>query len=373
MVLRPVLLALALTGFGSTLHAQSPCPSTDLSAHEGSWQPRAGTPAVSQYRAPAGSWDRAAADAILDTVLGLIRAAYPQPRGGVAYFDRDLHFSHPYPGLPFGYSLDVGHSRFGCTGTNALVEGGETGVFIAVDVNTFRTAFLLSPVTAPTLSTFNGEVALHADEGGQYLLGGRRVYRIPVIAGEHRGVDRYTNQRHTGPGEPPWEQWFVIRRPDAPLFRYVTRREYAQQFRGELETSMARQIEAEREVGRLTGSSSAEAEAAVARITGAYLRAVDEYLRSAGEAELERPVHEFLSFFPRDPDNPRVEFADGDFALVHLDPDYMDARLPHHIPQFIVIRLGARGTPDAQAWERSFRERITEGLDFEGLKALIAR
>lgn len=253
-MIRSLVLFLAMVGWASALHAQTPCPPGDINQHEGAWRPRPGTPGRSQFRAPARSYNSAIADATLDTVLGLLRAAYPQPTGGMAYFAKSVTFSSPYPGLPFGYSLYVGHSGFFCTASNTLAETGESGVGINVDVNRFGTAVLLSPVDAPSMNTSGGELRFNADELGQYLINGRRVYRIPAIAGQHRGVDYYTNQRYyTRPGDPPYQQWFVVRKPDLPLFTYVTRREYVEQFRNELKTFTARQIENDREFARLFG------------------------------------------------------------------------------------------------------------------------
>lgn len=352
-----LLLSLSLIAVAPAgLHAQVPCPPGDLNQYEGGWRPRPGTPARSQHRAPAGSYNAAIADATLDRILGLLRDAYPRPAGGVAYFAKQLHFSSPYLGLPFGYDLYVGHTGFFCTASHRLAESTESGVAINVDVNSFRSTGLLARVDSPSVPTAKGEIRLNDDGHGQYMVSRRRVYRIPVFAGQHRGVEYYTNRRHLSrPGEPPYEQWFVVRKPGAPMFRYVTRREYADQFRQELSTTAAAQ------------------EPSTRRISDDYLLAVERYLRDSDEQELSRPVSEPLPFFPRDPDKPEVVFTEGDFAMVYLNLDFMDPGLPRHVPQFVAIRLSARGQPGTAAWELRFRERISDGLDFQALRNLIGR
>ena len=104
---------------------------------------------------------------------------------------------------------------------------------------------------------------------------------------------------------------------------------------------------------------------------GKYLQAVERYLQTGSEEELGRPVSEKLNFFPSDPDNPEVRVREGDFLMVYLNPDYMDPRLPHHVPHFIAIRLTAKGAEGTHPWEIRFRERISGELDFKALRGLI--
>mgnify|MGYP001469378177 FL=1 len=147
--MRSIFPCLFCAALASAAHAQSPCPNPDLSSHPGAWKPRAGYVAPARFKAPPGSYNRAAADATLNKLLALLQAAYPEPRGGMAYYEKSFTFSSPDRELPSGYSLYAGHSSFYCTMANRLVEGGETGVTINVDVNTFLTTAMLSIVTAP--------------------------------------------------------------------------------------------------------------------------------------------------------------------------------------------------------------------------------
>ena len=221
------LLCLFLIACASPVRAQAPCPPGDINQHQGAWRVRPFPRHVAQFKAAAGSYSRPAADRTLDTILGLIRAAYPQPAGTNAYFDRDLTFSTPSRGVPFGYALSVAFDGFFCTPAGKLAEMGESGIFINVDVNRFESAGLLMKAAAPTMSTLKGELTFNAagDEDGQYTLAGKRVFLMPVTAGEHRGVDYYAKHEYSRTGNPPDWQWFVVRKPGVPLVVPVTRRE----------------------------------------------------------------------------------------------------------------------------------------------------
>jgi len=368
------LLCLFLIGCASPVHAQAPCPPGDINQHQGAWRVRPFPRHVAQFRAAAGSYSRPAADRTLDTILGLVRAAYPQPTGTNVYFDRDLTFSTPSRGVPFGYALYVAFDGFFCTPAGKLAEMGESGVFINVDVNRFESAGLLTTVAAREIHTLKGKFTINAagDEDGQYTIGGKRVFSIPAAAGEDRGVDYYAKNEYSRTGDPPDWQWFVARKPGVPLFIPVTRREYAQQFRSELDTFTARESEMHREMARQSGDDSGAAQrAAFVRSQAAYLRAVDDYLKNAGERELARPVFEHLMFMPRDPDNPAVQFRDGDRVMALLNPAYMDPASPAHVPQFIVVQLSARA--GRYPWEKDLRDRISAGLDFDALKGLLGK
>ena len=76
-------------------------------------------------------------------------------------------------------------------------------------------------------------------------------------------------------------------------------------------------------------------------------------------------------FIPRDPDNPAVQFRDGDRVMAVLNPAYMDPAPPAHVPQFIVIRLSARA--DRFPWEKNLRDRMSSGLDFDALRGLLGK
>lgn len=352
-------------------YAQSPCPNADLSDHPGAWKHRAGYLGAARFKAPPGSYNRAAADATLNKLLALLQAAYPEPKGGMAYFEKYPHFSTPDRELPFGYSLITGHSGFSCTSANRLVESVESGVFINVDVNSFTTTTLLSIVTAPEMSTSGGALKFNADEEGNYRVGGRLVYRVPSVWDRHEQADRYARASRSNRGGAPTEQFIVVRKRETPLLNYVTRREYLKQFRGELETYKTREVEGHRANAGRPGASSAEWQAKFVQGIEAYIRAVDGYLRSAPEAELNGPVSELLSHFPMDLDNPQVKFRDGDHYLAYPNQDYLDKKQPHHIPQFVVIQWSIKDTAASPAWERRFRDHISGRLDMAAIQALL--
>lgn len=373
MIRKLSLGSLAALVLVSAAQAQSPCPSDDLSGHTGAWKPRSGYSGRAHRSAPAASYNRAAADAALSKLLALIQSAYPEPKGGIAYFTKHLLFSTPYREWPFGYSLYVGHTGYYCTASNKLVESGESGVFLNLDVNSFDTASLIARVDAPEMRTATAPLKFNADDDGGYRIGGRAVYRIPGVADRYQDVDRYTKSSTPGRAESPSDQWFVVRKDDAPLFAYVTRKQYLQQFRAELETFKARQIESDRAWAKASGTDNADWQARLAKGMDSYVRAVDAYLETSTEADLAQPVSEPLPHLPVDLDNPQVRFRDGEHRIAFLNQDYLNKKQPLHVPQFIVIRLTIREMANPPAWERRFRDQIQTGLDFAALKALLGR
>lgn len=367
--MKHVLSCAAAIVLAFAAHAQTPCPNPDLSNHPGAWKPRAGYEGAARFKAPPSSFNRAAADATLNKLLAIVQAAYPEPRGGMAYFEKSLLFSSPDRELPFGYSLYVGHGAFGCTMANRLVESSTTGVFLNVDVNSFWKTSLLSPVTAPAST---GSSKFNADEDGNYRIGGRLVHRVPGVYDRYKEADRYSKLSRSNRGGAPTEQFFVVRKNETPLFEYVTRREYLKQFRGELE--YYKSLELERFQANAGDSAfTADWQARFVKGLDAYIRAVDAYMRSAPETELSRAVSELLPHFPGELDNPQVDFKEGDHHLAWLNPDYLDKKMPHHVPQFVVIRWTIKDTPKPAAWEQRFRDSISNRLDFAAIKALLGK
>lgn len=350
-------------------HAQSPCPNSDLSDYPGAWKPRAGYEGAAQFRALPGSYSKAAADATLNKLLAIVQAAYPEPKGGMAYFEKSLLFSSPDRELPFGYALYVGHGAFGCTTANRLIESSTTGVFLNVDVNSFWKTSLLSPVTAPAST---GSSKFNADEDGNYRIGGRLVYRVPSVYDRYNEADRYSKLSRANRGGAPTEQFFVVRKSETPLFTYVTRRDYLKQFRDELGYYKSLELERFR-ANAGDPAFSAEWQARFLKSIDAYIRAVDSYIKDAPETELIRPISELLPHFPVELDNPHVDFKEGDYHLAWLNPDYLDKKQPHHVPQFVVIRWTIKDTAKPAAWEQRFRNSISTRLDFAAIKALLGK
>ncbi len=366
-------MCLAAVALALSAHAQTPCPHPDLSDHPGAWKARAGYRGGGQFKAPPGSYNRAAAGAILDKLLALLQAAYPEPRGGMAYFTKYLHFSTSDPADPrnqFGYSLHVGHTGFYCTSANRLVESGESGVWIGADVNQLP---MLVEVAPPTILVSGGEIKLNTGPNGRYHINGQPVYQAPSVHDRYRGIERYVRASRKDSSGAPTEQFLLVGPGEKQLVSYVNRREYLRQFRGELETYQSRETEAYRANAGTPGASSAEWLARFVRMMTGYIRAVDAYLKNSTEAELNRPVSELLPLFPADPDNPQVKFRDGDYHLVFVNAGYFDRRLPHHIPQSIVITLSIRDMENPPAWERRFRDSISNQLDFAAIKALLGK
>ncbi len=252
-----------------------------------------------------------------------------------------------------------------------MEESSESGGFLSLDVNSFDTASLIARVDAPEMQTSTVPHKFNADDEGGYRIGGPAVYRVPGLFDRYKNVDRYRKSSLPNRPESPSDQWFVIRKDNPPLFTYVTRKEYVQQFRRELETFKSQQLESDRAWAKQSGTDNAAWLAKFAKGMDAYMRAVDEYLKGAGAEELARPDSSLLPHLPIDPDDPQLRFRESDDHFVYVNQGYLDRKQPHHIPRFIVIRLTIRGMANPPAWEKRFRDQLQTGLDFGAFKALL--
>lgn len=106
------------------------------------------------------------------------------------------------------------------------------------------------------------------------------------------------------------------------------------------------------------------------------VRLVDEYLLNNSEAELSKPVSEMINhtviLFM---DEPEIKFREDRFHLVYFNEDYLDKKLPHHIPQFMVIELSgpAHDKTGRFAWKYNFRKMMMEGLDFNAIHKMLTK
>lgn len=374
---RFILLAILFIFF-LKLYAQpeNPCPAGNLSEYPGAWKPFSGYQTVAQFKAKAGSYDKTAADATLEKMLALARQAYPQPQGGNANYTKYLDFSNAYDYMPFGYRLYIGHPGFVCTLGDKITESVETGVYLVFHVNSYQS--VASSVSAPEVPGTNRRLGVMKGSESDYSINGRRVFHIHEhFVGSNGWMDHYTEKIYAG--EEPRQQWYIVRKENVPLFSYVTRREYLSQFREEIKIYREEHIRHVNEEYRKypeffkqefewLGEFIERAENAI--------RLVDNYLMNEGEEELQKPVSELLNhgYFIYT-DEPEIKFREDRFHLVYYNDEYLDEKLPHHIPQFIVVELSgpAYDKTGRDAWKYNFRKKMMEGLDFEAMHKILLR
>lgn len=367
-----------LTLFYPKLSAQtdSPCPAGNLSHYPGAWKPFSGYQTVSQFRAKAGTYDKSAADATLERLLALARQAYPQPKGGNANYTKYLDFSNAYDYMPFGYRLNIGHPGFVCTVGDRITETVETGVYLVFHVNSYQS--IASSVSAPEVPGTNRRLGVMPDSESDYSINGRRVFGIHEnFVGSNGWLDHYTEKIYAG--EEPRQQWFIVRKENVPLFSYVTRREYLTQFREEIriyrdehilhiEDGYRKYPEVFKQEYEWLQEYTGRAEKAI--------RLVDDYLMNKSEEELNRPVSELISHgYMIYTDEPEINFREDRFHLVFYNDEYLDEKLPRHIPQFIVVELSgpAHDKTGRDAWKYNFRKQMMEGLDFNAMHNMISK
>jgi len=353
-----------------------PCPTDNLSNYPGSWKPLRLYSAPGHIKAKPGSYDKKVADTNLEVLLNIAQKAYPQPLGGNVNFDKYLDFSNVDDYLPFGYRLYIGHPGFVCTVGDKITETYETGVYLVFHVNNYN-AFAF-PITAPEVSGTKHRIGVMKDSESDYSINGQRVFLIHENFVSSNGWrDHYTEENYAG--REPRQQWFVIRKENVPLFRYVTRREYLMQYREEIKTYRdlyIRHIENEykkypeilREEYERLGEFKGRTENAI--------RLVNDYLMNKSEEELTKPVSELIHHsYIIYADEPELKFREGRFHMVFLNEEYLDEKLSHHIPQFVIVELSApahdKTGPDS--WKYNFRKKMMEGLDFTSIYNMLSK
>lgn len=79
-----------------------------------------------------------------------------------------------------------------CPSANRVMESGESGVAIQVNVNSLS---LLGNISAPEIITSGRSIKLNADQEGNDRIGRRRVYTLPGSLDRFEGTDRYENAK----------------------------------------------------------------------------------------------------------------------------------------------------------------------------------
>jgi uncharacterized protein (TIGR02145 family) len=366
---------LAISNLPAQTNQSNPCPTDNLNYYPGAWKPFSGYWGGRPINAKPGSYDKTAADAALDKLLALAKKAYPQPAGGNANFTKYLAFSNVDDFLPFGYWLYIGHPGFVCTVGDKITETFETGVYLTFHINTYES--FAQPVDAPEVPQSKVRLGLMKGSESGYSINGQRVFYIHENFVSTNGwMDHYTEKIYAE--EEPRRQWYIIRKENVPLFRYVTRREYLEQFREEIREYRAEYIRIVQdyynkypEYGREQYDQIPDFEKKAEKV----VRLVDEYLQNNSEAELSKPVSEMINhtmiLFM---DEPEIKFREDRFHLAYFNEDYLYKKLPHHIPQFMVIELSgpAHDKTGRFAWKYNFRKSMQEGLDFVEIYKLIS-
>lgn len=358
------------------ISAQSnPCPTKNLSDYPGTWKPRSSYRGVgpAQKTPPAGTYNKVIAGANLDKLLVLAKNAYPEPKGGNAYFTKLTDPRILYKWEKFGYKLYIGHSSFVCTAGQKITESVETGVYLEFYVNNFSD--FVSPVGAPTMNESNLRYFPAAKDDDTYTIGGKRVFRIPINhISSNSGMDQYTEKIY-GNNEPR-ERWFILRKENVPLFRYITRKEYIIQFKEEIRLYKNEYIQYVKtnyqkhpEAMQSTFDWLPKFEANAEKLT----RRIDEYLQNSSTEELNKPMAELIHYGILFNDDPKLRFLEDRFHLVFINEDYFDLKKPVHIPQLIIVKLSsppANKNPE-YAWRDHFRNSIINGLDMKAISSMI--
>jgi len=367
-----------------TLHAYgqvsaqptNPCPTDNLSNYPGTWKPLKLYSAPGHIKAKPGSYDKNIANANLEKQLNIAKKAYPQPLGGNINYDKYLDFSNVNDYMPFGYRLYIGHPGFVCTVGDKITETYETGVYLVFHVNKYN-AFAF-PVTAPEVSGTRQRVGVMPGSESDYSINGQRVFLIHENFVSSNGwMDHYTEKIYGD--EEPRQQWFIIRKENVPLFSYVTRREYLTQFREEIKTYRDAYIQhIQNEYKKYPEFLKEEYERLddYKRRAENAIRLVDDYLKNKSEEELTRPVSElFHHVSVIYTDEPELKFREDRFHLAFVNEEYLDKKLPHHIPQFVIVELSAlaHDKTGSSAWKYNFRKKMMEGLDFTSIYNMLSK
>lgn len=354
----------------------NPCPTKNLSDYPGTWKPRSSYRGAgpAQKTPPAGTYNKVIAGATLDKLLAITKNAYPQPKGGNAYFTKFTDARILYKWEKFGYELYIGHPSFVCTVGDKITEITQTAVYLVFHVNNFSA--LIHPVGAPSMNESAMRYFPAGKDDDTYTIGGKRVFQLPINQiSSKSGMDQYTEKIY-GNSEPQ-ERWFIIRKENVPLFHYVTRKEYIIQFKEEIKLYKNEYVQNVKtnfqkypEAMQSTFNSLPNFESNADKLT----RRIDEYLQNSSAEELNKPVGELIHYSILFDDDPKIRFREDRFHLVFINESYFDLKKPVHIPQLIVVKLSsppANKKPE-YAWRDNFRNSIMNGLDLKAISSMIS-
>jgi len=362
--------------FYSNAQTVSPCPTDNLSNYPGAWKNFSGYSAPGHIKAKPGSYDKTAADANLEKLLDLAKKAYPKPMGGNANFTKHLDFSNVDDYLPFGHKLYIGHPGFVCTVGDKLTETFETGVYLVFHINNY--APFVFPVNAPEVPGTEQLIGAIDESDIFYGINGKRVFLIHENFVSSNGwMDHYTEKIYRD--EIPRQQWYNIRRENTPLFSYVTRKEYLKQFREEIKTYTdiyMRHVEDEYKKYPESFKQTYEGLDDYRKRVQNGIRLVDEYLLNKSEDELGKPLSELIHFeFLLYSEDTELKFREDRFHLAFFNEEYLDKKLPLHIPQFIIVELSApaHDKTGKDSWKYNFRKKMMDGLDFTSIHNMLRK
>jgi hypothetical protein len=346
--------------FYSNAQTVSPCPTDNLSNYPGVWKHFSGYSAPGHIKAKPGSYDKTAADANLEKLLDLAKKAYPKPMGGNANFTKHLDFSNVDDYLPFGHKLYIGHPGFVCTVGDKVTETFETGVYLVFHINNY--APFVFPVNAPEVPGTEQLIGAIDESDIFYGINGKRVFLIHENFVSSNGwMDHYTEKIYRD--EIPRQQWYIIRRENTPLFSYVTRKEYLKQFREEIKTYTdiyMRHVKDEYKKYPESFKQTYEGLDDYRKRVQKAIRLVDEYLLNKSEDELGKPLSELIHFevllYSEDTE---LKFREDRFHMAFFNEEYLDKKLPLHIPQFIIVELSApaHDKSGSDFWKYNFRKK----------------
>ena len=354
----------------------NPCPTDNLSDYPGAWKPFSGYSAVAQFKAKPGSYNKSAAAANLDKLLALAKQAYPQPLGGNANFTKYLDFSSAYSFMPIGYHLHIGHPGFVCGARNNIDLTYETGVSLKFSIN--NPEIFASHITPYKVNGTDHYIGAMKNAESAYGINGQSVFLIHENFVSTNGwLDHYTEKIYRN--EEPTQQWYIIRRENEPLFRYVTRKEYLTQFREEIKEYRdvyIRHIENQYKKYPESFKQTYEGLDDYRRRAENAIRLVDNYLKNKSHEELSKPLSELINFeYILYSDATELKFREDRFLLAFFNENYLDKKLPLHIPQFIVVFLSgsAHDKTGPHAWKYNFRKKMMDGLDFKAMYNMLAK
>ncbi len=354
----------------------NPCPTNNLSNYPGAWKPFSGYSVVARFQAKPGSYNKAAAAANLDKLLALAKQAYPQPMGGNANFTKYLDFSTAYSFMPIGYHLHIGHSAFVCGARNNIDLTYETGVTLKISIN--NPEVFASHITPYKVNGTDHYIGAMKNAESAYGVNGQSVFLVHENFVSTNGwLDHYTEKVYRN--EDPTQQWYIIRRQNEPLFRYVTRKEYLTQFREEIKEYRdvyIRHIENQYKKYPESFKQTYEGLDDYKRRAENAIRLVDDYLKNKSKEELSKPLSELINFeYILFSDATELKFREDRFHLAFYNDEYLDKKLPTHIPQFIVVFLSgsAQDKTGPDAWKYNFRKKMMDGLDFKAMYNMLAK
>jgi hypothetical protein len=354
---------------GTEVFAQIPCSDEDILAVKGSWKKRADQ----NMRADK---NQAEINNRLDQISKIFQSAYPNPKGIEANWYATMDATPLVNNGPVPYNFNSLYLAWYCNlHLQKMMPGTETGTWAYVAVNSLNW-FINNQYDNPHLT-----------------IDGKPVYQLPLKKGDWKGYSTYESNAYrdksrciiiTRKNELPWNPISQQHYLQTIKTQWQEQKQSSADNYSKQEENIKHSISVNNQSKILKDAQKAELNASLQKQLNDFLKTkdqtiarsnknmddkikiIDQYMNEASPAVLQGPAiidrgsgGGFKGSFSTE--------EKGGCLLVSINENYFDMKLPHYVPQLIVLFWRW----DNKATGLDFKKQMEENFDVEKLKAMI--